>query len=127
MLVVVGLPLEVKNKLYNCAAILFNGEILGIVPKTYIPNYHEFYEARHFASAPQENIDIRFDNDEYVPFGSANTAFPEASVCIVYSPIVTSTPAIALLPSFTVTVTNPISADLDITFKLSICAFVLFV
>ncbi len=70
MLVVVGLPLEVKNKLYNCAAILFNGEILGIVPKTYIPNYHEFYEARYFASAPQENIDIRFDNDEYVPFGS---------------------------------------------------------
>jgi len=69
MLVVVGLPLEVKNKLYNCAAVIYDGEILGIVPKTYIPNYHEFYEARHFASAPKENIDIKI-NDDYVPFGS---------------------------------------------------------
>lgn len=69
MVVAVGLPLEVKNKLYNCAAILCDGEILGIVPKTYIPNYHEFYEARHFASAPKDNNEIRI-GDDLIPFGT---------------------------------------------------------
>lgn len=69
MIIVIGLPLEVKNKLYNCAAVLFNGNILGIVPKTHIPNYHEFYEARHFASAPLENQSI-YINNEFVNFGS---------------------------------------------------------
>ena len=69
MVVAVGLPLEVKNKLYNCAAILCDGEILGIVPKTYIPNYHEFYEARHFASAPKENNEIRI-GDDLIPIGT---------------------------------------------------------
>lgn len=69
MVVAVGLPLEVKNKLYNCTAILFDGEILGIVPKTYLPNYHEFYEARHFTSAPKENSEIRLGND-LIPFGT---------------------------------------------------------
>jgi len=68
MLVVVGVPLEAKNKLYNCAVVLFDGSILGVVPKTHIPNYHEFYEARHFASAPQQNDYIIID-DEY-NFGS---------------------------------------------------------
>ncbi len=70
MMVVVGLPLEVKNKLYNCGAVLFDGSILGVIPKTYLPNYHEFYEARHFASAPKENIDIKIGNNEYISFGS---------------------------------------------------------
>lgn len=48
MLVVVGLPVLVENKLYNVAAVLHDGRILGMVPKTSIPNYAEFYEARHF-------------------------------------------------------------------------------
>ena len=46
-LIFVGLPLSVDAKLYNVAAALCNGEILGIVPKTFLPNYNEFYEARH--------------------------------------------------------------------------------
>ena len=50
MLTVVGLPVACKNSLYNCAAIVKNGKILGLIPKTHIPNYGEFYEARHFAS-----------------------------------------------------------------------------
>ena len=54
MLFVIGAPLVHMNKLYNCAIVICGGEILGIVPKTYIPTYHEFYEGRHFASAPQE-------------------------------------------------------------------------
>ncbi len=48
--VIVGLPLEVGGKLFNTAAIVFKGKIYGIVPKTYIPGYKEFYEERHFAS-----------------------------------------------------------------------------
>jgi NAD+ synthase (glutamine-hydrolysing) len=49
-LIFVGLPLSVDAKLYNVAVALSNGEILGIVPKTFLPNYNEFYEARHFYS-----------------------------------------------------------------------------
>lgn len=55
MLVTVGCPLIYSNKLYNCAVILQNGEILGIVPKKHIPNYNEFYEARQFTPAPDED------------------------------------------------------------------------
>ncbi len=60
MLVFVGLPLQVDGKVYNCAAALFDGEILGVVPKTHLPNYSEFYEARWFSPAPEERqmIDI---------------------------------------------------------------------
>ena len=54
MLVFAGLPLAVDGKLYNCAAALYHGEILGVVPKTHLPNYGEFYEARWFAPAPAE-------------------------------------------------------------------------
>ena len=46
-IIFVGLPLEYKGKLYNVAAGLNHGEILGFVPKTYLPNYNEFYEARY--------------------------------------------------------------------------------
>jgi NAD+ synthase (glutamine-hydrolysing) len=47
---VVGLPLRYQNSLFNCAAVVSGGRILGIVPKTYLPNYREYYEARHFAA-----------------------------------------------------------------------------
>lgn len=50
MLVVVGLPLRCGGKLYNCAAVCKNGAVLGFIPKENIPNYSEFYEARHFTS-----------------------------------------------------------------------------
>lgn len=50
-LVVVGLPLRRDRQLYNCAAVLHRGSIVGVVPKTYLPNYGEFYEARYFAPA----------------------------------------------------------------------------
>jgi NAD+ synthase (glutamine-hydrolysing) len=49
----VGLPLEVGSKLYNVAAAFSHGEVLGIVPKSCIPNYNEFYELRHFASGAE--------------------------------------------------------------------------
>ena len=47
-LIFVGLPMEVFGKLYNVAAVLNRGTLLGIVPKKHIPSYHEFYEGRHF-------------------------------------------------------------------------------
>ena len=50
LLAAVGLPVQYEHKLYNCAAIIHKGEILGLVPKIFIPNYGEFYEARWFTS-----------------------------------------------------------------------------
>jgi len=50
----VGLPVQFKNRLYNCAAVIQKGMILGVVPKTHLPNYGEFYEKRQFAPAPRE-------------------------------------------------------------------------
>src|SRR3954467_5152698 len=47
----VGCPLRFEGKLFNCAVIIYRGQILGIVPKTYLPNYREFYEKRQFTSA----------------------------------------------------------------------------
>ena len=48
---IVGLPVQIGSLLYNCAAVIQSGSLLGIVPKTYLPNYGEFYEKRWFASA----------------------------------------------------------------------------
>jgi len=66
----VGLPARVNSKLYNCAAIIQKGEILGLVPKTCLPNYGEFYEKRWFAPAPAENRSITFCGQEAVSFGA---------------------------------------------------------
>lgn len=51
VIVLVGLPLQLRGRLFNCAAVIGDGHIYGIVPKSYIPNYREFYEARWFSSA----------------------------------------------------------------------------
>ena len=66
--VFVGLPLQVRDKLYNVAAAIQNGEVLGLIPKKYIPNYSEFYEARHFHEGPAETADIFVDGQQ-VLFG----------------------------------------------------------
>ncbi|HBE69171.1 MAG TPA: NAD(+) synthase [Planctomycetaceae bacterium] len=50
-IVVVGVPLRVEGRLYNCAAVIQNGRVAGVVPKQFLPNYQEFYEARWFAAA----------------------------------------------------------------------------
>jgi len=50
LIAVVGFPLQVQHVLFNCAAVVYRGRVLGVVPKTYLPNYREFYEARYFAS-----------------------------------------------------------------------------
>ena len=65
----VGLPMALDGKLYNMAAAVSRGRILGLVPKTYLPNYNEFYEARHFYSGRNINMEIRI-NGQTVPVGS---------------------------------------------------------
>lgn len=66
----VGMPVRVNNKLYNCAVIIQKGSILGIVPKTHLPNYGEFYEKRQFAPAPAE--------DDYISFCGQEARYPSA-------------------------------------------------
>ena len=56
MLVALGLPVRAEGKLYNCAAVLCRGELLGLVPKTCLPNYGEFYEKRWFEPGPEEEF-----------------------------------------------------------------------
>ena len=53
MVVLAGLPVQCGGKLYNCAAVFSGGRLLGLVPKTHLPNYAEFYEKRHFSPAPE--------------------------------------------------------------------------
>jgi NAD+ synthase (glutamine-hydrolysing) len=65
----VGLPFVFGARLYNVAAFLCGGKVLGFVPKSYIPNYGEFYEARHFSPAPPVTSIARFDGRD-VPFGT---------------------------------------------------------
>ena len=61
IITVFGLPVVINGLLYNCAAVIQSGQLLGIVPKTYLPNYGEFYEKRWFASAQDLNpTDIYF-------------------------------------------------------------------
>ncbi|MFA6829218.1 MAG: NAD(+) synthase [Bacilli bacterium] len=69
MTVVIGLPVRFRNSLYNCAAYLSQGEILGIVPKINIPNYGEFYERRWFASGKDILSQSLSVKDELIPFG----------------------------------------------------------
>jgi len=68
---VVGAPVRVDNLLYNCALVLNRGRILGVVPKTYLPNYREFYEGRQFTPAEvaiRDSVDFCGQSD--IPFGS---------------------------------------------------------
>jgi NAD+ synthase (glutamine-hydrolysing) len=69
---VVGFPFNFGNARYNCAAVISRGKVCGIVPKTHIPNYGEFYEIRHFTPAPTENstIPAGIFGNESVPFGT---------------------------------------------------------
>ena len=67
-LIFLGLPWEEQGKLYNAAAVLNHGEVLGIVPKKHLPNYNEFYEKRHFAEGMERVHDTEFAGKE-VPFG----------------------------------------------------------
>ncbi len=68
---VVGLPLRVGPLLFNCAAVAHGGRLLGVVPKTYLPNYGEFYEARQFHPAGDALVTSISLLGQQVPFGAA--------------------------------------------------------
>ena len=63
----VGLPFEILGKLYNVAAVFSHGEVLGLVPKSYLPNYNEFYEARHFVSGAELATEVVLPDGSSVP------------------------------------------------------------
>ncbi len=66
----VGAPLRFEGKLFNCAVVIYRGRVLGIAPKTYLPNYREFYEKRQFVSARHAvSREVQFLG-ERVPFGN---------------------------------------------------------
>lgn len=77
MLVVVGCPIVIKQKLYNCAVVISDGSILGIVQKTHLPNYSEFYELRHFTSGEGLEEDLWFGEE----FGYVNVAVNQLFKC----------------------------------------------
>ena len=70
MLVVVGAPLRYNNALYNCAVAIYGGEVIAVVPKTYIPNYNEFYEKRWWTSS-----DTVIDDNAEIEVGSVKVPF----------------------------------------------------
>jgi NAD+ synthase (glutamine-hydrolysing) len=68
---IVGAPLAIDARLYNCAVVIYRGRVLGVTPKTYLPNYREFYELRQFASGEacaRTTVDVAGARD--VPFGA---------------------------------------------------------
>lgn len=69
ILFTVGLPFKLRQKIYNVGALIYNGKILGLQVKKYLPNYNEFYERRQFTPAPLENEYIELDGEQ-VLFGS---------------------------------------------------------
>lgn len=69
MITFVGMPFEYMGRLYNVAAVVMDGRLLALVPKSFIPNYGEFYEARHFCPGPGQPVMIKLW-DEEVPFGA---------------------------------------------------------
>ena len=78
LLAAVGLPVRHQNKLYNCAAVLHRGEILALVPKTYLPNYGEFYEKRWFEPAgPGDRLFSFCGQEVYLGGTTQLLKFPE--------------------------------------------------
>ena len=79
IVVCIGVPLVWKTRLYNCAAVLQNGQILAVIPKTYLPNYNEYYEKRWFASGDGVQSELRIGT-QTVPFGQTLVRLSENAV-----------------------------------------------
>ena len=84
MLIVAGLPMCIDQKVFNCAAVLNGGQVLAIIPKTYLPSYKEFYENRWFVSSEDACSDIVHLRDRAVAFGAnvliSLRGFPSATL-----------------------------------------------
>ncbi len=104
--VFVGLPISILGQIYNCAAFLYKGKVLGVIPKTFIANYNEFYEKRWFSSSvdlKEKNIsslDLFIEEEYEIPVGRdlifnlKNRLNVTAEICEdLWSPIAPSTKA----------------------------------
>ncbi|HXG64644.1 MAG TPA: NAD(+) synthase [Blastocatellia bacterium] len=78
-ILLVGAPLRFEGKLFNCAVVIYRGQVLGIVPKTYLPNYREFYEKRQFTAGPKAVSREAMFLGQSVPFGN-NLIFDAVNV-----------------------------------------------
>lgn len=83
-IVFVGLPITYNGKLYNTAAAVSQGRILGFVPKTHLPNYNEFYEARYFSTGMKEPVPVELSENQVAPMGTrllfSASAMPELKI-----------------------------------------------
>lgn len=68
-IIIVGAPLRISQRLYNCGVVISGGRILGVVPKSYLPDYREFYESRQFASGRSADVESATILGQSVPFG----------------------------------------------------------
>lgn len=115
MLVFVGAPIRNNDKLYNCSVAMNKGKILGVIPKTNIPNYGEFYEKRHFAQAPEENTIITIMSNKYC-FGTKLLFEIESVGAVVASEIcedlwIPNPPSIAHCMAGANIIVNPSASD----------------
>src|SRR3989454_312476 len=69
-ILIVGAPLRLQEKLFNCAIVMYRGRLLGVTPKTYLPNYREFYEKRQFTAGRDALMHEALVLDQRVPFGN---------------------------------------------------------
>jgi len=71
LIVVVGAPLQVRSRLFNCGVVLYRGQIIGVAVKSYLPNYREFYEGRQFSPAEETlSRTVSLCGQEEIPFGA---------------------------------------------------------
>jgi len=80
IVIIVGMPVQADNQLFNCAVVLQNGCILAAIPKTYLPNYSEFYEKRWFSSSLNAISDVISLCGQSIPFGT-NILLKSGKVC----------------------------------------------
>ena len=119
MVVALGLPVRYRHKLFNCAAVVCRGALMGLVPKTSIPNYTEFYEARWFASARElgGGRTVSFAGQDDVPL-SADIIFQCAGYPLLTVGVeicedlwVADTPSTRLAQSGATLILNPSASD----------------
>lgn len=113
---VVGVPVAFREALYNCAAVIFKGKLLALVPKANIPNYSEFYEARHYTSGKNTDFEIEYAGwktvlTDKVLFQNKNMPDFTIGVEVCEDLWVAESPSIALAKSGATVICNPSTSD----------------
>ena len=113
---VVGVPVAFREALYNCAAVIFKGKLLALVPKANIPNYSEFYEARHYTSGKNTDFEIEYAGrktvlTDKVLFQNKNMPDFTVGVEVCEDLWVAESPSIALAKSGATVICNPSTSD----------------